>query len=32
MGEHSMRFKVPSREDIGDSLGKYSVNHDISPN
>ena len=28
-----MGFKVPgSREEIGDSLDKYSVNCDISPN
>ena len=28
-----MGFKVPaSREEIGDSLDKYSINCDISPN
>ena len=28
-----MGFKVPtSREDIGDPLDKYSINHGISPN
>ena len=28
-----MGFKVPaSREETGDSLDKYNVNHDISPN
>ena len=32
-GEYFMGFKVPgSREEIGDSLDKYSVNCDISPN
>ena len=32
-GEHFMGFKVPaSREEIGDSLDKYSINCDISPN
>ena len=33
VGEYFMGFKVPtSREEIGDSLDKYSVNCDISPN
>ena len=33
VGEYSMGFKVPaSREETGDSLDKYSVDHDISPN
>ena len=28
-----MIFKVPAhREEIGDPLGMYSLNHDISPN
>ena len=32
-GEYFMVFKVPaSREETGDSLDKYSVDHDISPN
>ena len=32
VGEYSMGFKVPtSREEIGDPLDKYSINHDISP-
>ena len=32
-GEYSMGFKVPTnREEMGDSLVKYSVNRDISPN
>ena len=32
-GEYSIDFKVPaSREEIGDSLDKYSINCDISPN
>ena len=32
VGEYSMGFKVPaSREETGDSLDKYNVNHDISP-
>ena len=32
-GVYSMMFKVPAlREEIGDPLDMYCVNHDISPN